>query len=149
MKAVTIYEPWATLIVLGYKQFETRSWSTNWRGELAIHAAVTRKYCGEREVTEILERALVPSHQWGRIVKAQRPGYVLGMARLVEVFPTERLAVSPQERALGNFEMGRFGWKLTHVAPLLRPIHVRGRQQIWNLPSIVEDEIRAQFGGAA
>lgn len=38
MKALTLIQPWATLIMLGEKQIETRSWNTKYRGKLAIHA---------------------------------------------------------------------------------------------------------------
>lgn len=41
MKALTLWQPWATLIAIGAKTIETRSWSTNHRGPLAIHAAKT------------------------------------------------------------------------------------------------------------
>lgn len=41
MKAITIWQPWASLIALGVKTIETRSWSTDYRGPLAIHAAAT------------------------------------------------------------------------------------------------------------
>lgn len=40
MKALTLTQPWASLVGCGVKRIETRSWSTNYRGELAIHAAV-------------------------------------------------------------------------------------------------------------
>lgn len=40
MKALTLHEPWATLVALGVKTIETRSWSTAYRGPLAIHAAL-------------------------------------------------------------------------------------------------------------
>jgi hypothetical protein len=39
MKVISIIQPWATLIAIGEKKFETRSWSTKYRGELAIHAS--------------------------------------------------------------------------------------------------------------
>jgi hypothetical protein len=39
MKALTLWQPWATLIANGTKTIETRSWSTSYRGPLAIHAA--------------------------------------------------------------------------------------------------------------
>lgn len=39
MKAITIWQPWASLIMLGKKTIETRSWATSYRGPLAIHAA--------------------------------------------------------------------------------------------------------------
>lgn len=38
MKVLTIKQPWASLIIEGYKRFEFRSWKTNYRGELLIHA---------------------------------------------------------------------------------------------------------------
>ena len=38
MKALTIKQPWATLIIQGDKRFEFRSWQTKYRGELLIHA---------------------------------------------------------------------------------------------------------------
>lgn len=39
MKAITIWQPWAQLIAIGAKKYETRSWATNYRGPIAIHAA--------------------------------------------------------------------------------------------------------------
>lgn len=38
MKAITVLQPWATLLVTGKKHIETRSWKTNYRGEILIHA---------------------------------------------------------------------------------------------------------------
>jgi hypothetical protein len=38
MKALTLYQPWASLVAAGAKTIETRSWSTTYRGRLAIHA---------------------------------------------------------------------------------------------------------------
>lgn len=40
MKAITIWQPWASLIACGAKKYETRSWATNYRGPIAIHAAL-------------------------------------------------------------------------------------------------------------
>lgn len=39
MKTITLHQPWASLVALGVKTIETRSWSTTYRGPLAIHAA--------------------------------------------------------------------------------------------------------------
>ncbi len=41
MKAITLHQPWATLVAVGAKRIETRSWATSYRGPLAIHAART------------------------------------------------------------------------------------------------------------
>ena len=40
MKALTIWQPWASLLVTGQKKYETRSWATADRGPIAIHAAM-------------------------------------------------------------------------------------------------------------
>lgn len=39
MRALTLTQPWATLVAIGAKRIETRSWGTRYRGPLAIHAA--------------------------------------------------------------------------------------------------------------
>jgi hypothetical protein len=39
MKVLSLTQPWATLAAIGAKKIETRSWSTAYRGPLAIHAA--------------------------------------------------------------------------------------------------------------
>lgn len=39
MRALTLWQPWASLVASGAKTIETRSWSTRYRGPLAIHAA--------------------------------------------------------------------------------------------------------------
>lgn len=48
MKALSIHQPWAWLIVNGYKTIENRSWNTKYRGPVLIHASKnvrTRDYC--------------------------------------------------------------------------------------------------------
>lgn len=46
MKALTIRQPWASLIALGVKTIETRSWKTDYRGPLAIHAGAAHVHHG-------------------------------------------------------------------------------------------------------
>ena len=41
MKVLTIKQPWATLIVEGYKKYEFRSWKTKYRGKILIHAGLS------------------------------------------------------------------------------------------------------------
>jgi len=41
MKIITLKQPWATLIAEGYKKYEFRTWKTNYRGEILIHAGKT------------------------------------------------------------------------------------------------------------
>ncbi|MEK3688583.1 ASCH domain-containing protein [Paenibacillus sp. FSL R10-2736] len=58
MKCLTIRQPWATLIALGEKQIETRSWPTSYRGDLAIHAGmqVDKAICKTEPYQSVLAR---------------------------------------------------------------------------------------------
>jgi len=40
MKAITVYQPWAQLLAIGAKKYETRGWATQYRGPIAIHAGM-------------------------------------------------------------------------------------------------------------
>ena len=42
MRAISLWQPWASVVALGSKRIETRHWSTGHRGPLAIHAAKRR-----------------------------------------------------------------------------------------------------------
>jgi len=42
MKALSLWQPWATLVAMEEKRIETRCWKTDYRGELAIHATMKR-----------------------------------------------------------------------------------------------------------
>lgn len=63
MKAITLYQPWATLVAIGEKRIETRSWSTKYRGPLAIHVSKNKKIddlmCWKEPFASALEGTLV------------------------------------------------------------------------------------------
>lgn len=58
MKALSIKQPWAALIVHGFKPVENRDWHCNYRGPLLIHA-------GKQEDTEGLMWLINNWHQAG------------------------------------------------------------------------------------
>lgn len=125
MKALTLTQPWATLMALGAKRIETRSWSTRYRGPVAIHAAKWfPRYA--REFAEV-ERTL------GRLPGRLPLGAVVATARLVDVRPTQEVAPSTSalERLYGDYTPGRFGWILADVVPLPEPIPARGSLGLW------------------
>ena len=58
MKVLSIKEPFATLIANGLKKIETRSWKTNYRGEIFIHASgksLAKEYLTNDFVLEIIK----------------------------------------------------------------------------------------------
>lgn len=53
--ALSIRQPWAWLIVNGYKPVENRNWPTSYRGPVLIHASKTRDLEGYGQALEICE----------------------------------------------------------------------------------------------
>lgn len=131
IKAISLWQPWATLIALGVKTFETRSWPTSYRGLLVIHAAKTRSeldICTESPFREALSRG-------GYESTANLPlGAAVCVARLVAVYRTEQIVreISTLERAFGNYQPGRYAWKLEQVRRFEDAIPARGAQGLWD-----------------
>ena len=163
MKALTIRQPWATLIALRQKQIETRGWSTRHRGPIAIHAGKARPEPGEQ-----IGDFMVCSYdgdlylQTACVAYELTLGAVIATVQLVDVVPTERVAFVPDRqgffkgrswvrgaeapgveigvRALetelqyGDFGPGRYAWLLEDVQFVLPPREVPGRQGLWEWP---------------
>ncbi len=154
MMCLSLWQPWASLIALGEKTLETRSWETSYRGPIAIHAAKKwggdfRQTCVIREPfrSVLIQHGVIrPSAQYGM----QSPvvdlplGRIVAVATLVDILPTygiERrkswkdgsLPHARHELAFGNYEQGRWAWVLDNVRPLRTGVPIRGYQRIWTL----------------
>ncbi|WP_339189755.1 ASCH domain-containing protein [Paenibacillus sp. FSL P2-0121] len=138
MKSITIIQPWATLIALREKRFETRSWATKHRGELAIHAGkkIDKDAC---EVPEI--KAALARH--GYTANILPTGAVVATATMVFPHEVEEdkdcIAVLSNDEIVqgdeiwfGDFSKGRFAWELANVQRLPDPILAKGQQGLWN-----------------
>lgn len=135
MKALTIYEPWASLVALGAKKIETRSWPTNYQGPLAIHAGKTiRSEFLNLAWQEPFYSALKPLHgsvNGKRSIKYHF-GCVIAIARLVDCIEIRPDNVpSGPERYFGDYRRGRYMWVLRDVKRLEKPIPARGYQGLW------------------
>lgn len=133
MKVLTLTQPWATLVAIGAKKIETRSWETDYRGTLAIHAA--KGYPNDA-------KELVRSNPYFR--KAlEAAGYnsanelpigaILCTCHLAMIEPTEATELIPDfpERAFGYYDPKRFMWFLENVKRLPQPIPAKGALQLW------------------
>ncbi len=123
MRALTIRQPWASLILAGKKQIETRTARTKRRGQVFIHAATTMGP-SEREaaIREGLDPDMLPR------------GVIVGTVEIVDSVPVEDLTVSAAERSRGDYRPGRWGWKLANVRPLQKPIAAKGALSFWKVP---------------
>lgn len=120
VKALSIIEPYPSLILEGKKRIETRSYPTRYRGRILIHASATRI---PKEW-----RHLVP------LVSDVRPGYVLCYADIVDcVKMTEEFiqSVPDAEREVGFYSPGRYAWILDNVEPV-EPFQAKGHLGLWN-----------------
>lgn len=125
MKALSLWQPWASYVAVGMKRFETRHWTTRYRGPLAIHAAARKLTADERS---LLAAYPLP------IGSGEMPfGAIVATAELVGVFemPDRDYDISEQEETLGNWAPGRFAWDLRNVVRLPEPVPAKGAQGFW------------------
>jgi hypothetical protein len=144
MKALSIWQPYASLIAINAKQYETRSWATKYRGPIAIHAAAKSPAAVYRildsDVVREIEKAIAPlaatAENIGHLrAKCLPLGKVIAIANLtdcIEITPAFAASVSAEERAFGDWTLGRYAWKLESVNPLPFFIPAKGQQGIWN-----------------
>ena len=134
MKAVTIWQPYASLIECRLKKYETRSWKTSYRGPLLIHS-------GQRPMRWILkhsrEDALdVAIEQFGIDQLMQLPVgraiCVVDLVDCIEMTPEFIAAQNPTELAVGDWEPGRYAWKLANPRSVER-VELIGKQGLWNI----------------
>ena len=149
MKALSLTQPWATLVAQGAKRIETRSWSTNYCGPLAIHASkslpawVAEVVRGEPAFTAVLGDLFDPH---GCTLGDLPRGCIVATCRLISVKfitadsvgwdwngPTlhHSYPITAQERSFGDYTAGRYAWLLGDVKPLDVPVPATGRLGLW------------------
>ena len=147
MKAITLWQPWATMMALGVKAFETRSWSTDHRGRIAVHAAASEQaWARDKFWEEPFLSVLVGAGYEGP--EHLPRGVILSVHELKGCYatPTIRgtttiyagsveghLKIPPSwpESALGDYSPGRYAWHMPLGWALDVPISIRGRQRLW------------------
>ena len=141
MFALTIWQPWAELIIMGYKGFETRIWKPYYSSQrIAIHAAAYKRLPHEIYM-EIAEAIGIPPEKyngsWLYYMEHGIPedsfGAVIGTASIGRVLKTSEAikVVSEREKALGDYSPRRYAWELLDVQRFKKPIKARGQQGLW------------------
>ena len=125
MKVLTIKEPFATLIKNKVKYIETRSWKTNYRGEIYIHASLSLSKSDNADTAKKYLKTDI------------NPGYILCRCELVDCIPMtkdfiEHINKETNESKYGRYEEGRYAWKLKVLEVLKEPIKAKGKLGIWN-----------------
>ena len=126
MKVLSIREPWASIIINGYKEYEFRSWKTNYRGKILIHAS---KNIEKENVERFKELNL-----------NYKQGFIIGEAELVDCIPVtkefENDLINKNELVYGATKnRAGYAWKLKNIKKI-NPIQAKGQLGIWNYDEI-------------
>lgn len=173
MKLLSLYEPWSTLMALGVKKIETRSWATKYRGWLAIQSSQVglnvddlEHTCWIPEIREALEKE-PDINSWLHCrpdLNGNRPnarrwqgrgafpfGCIVAVVKLETCWPTNTLShtfpelLTASERSFGDYTEGRYGWITSDLFRLPSPIPFKARQGLCDVDSGALETIRAQW----
>lgn len=140
MKVITLIQPWATLIAMGEKKFETRSWSTKHRGDLLIHAGkkVDKFICQLAPFNAVLAKH-------GLKADTLPTGVIIAKSFLSHCYEVTSnhghtalleggdVVIESNEIYFGDYSEGRFVWELKDVEQI-RHIPAKGQLGLWNYP---------------
>lgn len=129
MKVLSLTEPYATLIKNGIKTIETRSWKTNYRGKLYIHASLTKIPEYYRNNKDLMALVDVNKLNFGKIICSCD---LVDCVEMTEEFIT-KIKAKPNEYVCGVYAVGRYAWILKNIEVLAEPLEAKGHLGIWNL----------------
>jgi hypothetical protein len=138
MKAISLWQPWASLWCSDAKVHETRHWPTLYRGWLVVHAAKRRidDLSGDR-LDEICDG--IWGHHWG--LELPR-GALIGMVNLVSCLKMDKTAPdSDDDRECGDWSDERYAWRRGAFVVFQQAIPYRGAQGFFSISDELVPEI--------
>lgn len=120
MKVLTIKQPWASLIVNGYKEYEFRSWKINYRGKILIHAGLSM----DKEISKKFECYDLNYIRGAIIGEAEITNCIL----VCDSFKKELMGINP----LVYSKTDTYAWKLENIIMYDKPIYMKGKLGLWN-----------------
>jgi hypothetical protein len=133
MRAISVLQPWASLLICGVIRRQTRPAQTPYRGVLAIHAGsrfppAARALCHQEPHKTLLRRA--NHHGWSLLPC----GVVLGTAELVSCTRLEEFTwEAGADPDLGGYAPGSWVWEFANPVPLAIPVRVPGRLGVFEI----------------
>lgn len=139
MRALTIRQPWAWAIAAGHKPIENRSWTTDHRGEVAIHAGRRWDQRGAEDprIVKAAADAAAGATLGALLVLAGSPqitplGALVAVADLTHICSA---AIRGNPCDCGPWaQPGEWHWQLANIRPLSEPVLCSGRQGLWHTP---------------
>lgn len=128
MKALTIPQPAASLIAIGYTRVEVRAWYTDYRGLLAVHAGIDRQYITRAKRTPLREALAAAGLDPDRMPFRS----VVAIAQLIDCVPADTYSFRDADIAAhGGFPRGYYVWRFDGVERI-EPIPARGYLKLWD-----------------
>lgn len=122
MKVLTLKQPWATLVAEGIKKYEFRSWKTNYRGKVLIHAGVG---IDKKEMDKFKELNL--SYPSNRIIA------VVEIEDCLELNDKlNKRIVAENNIVYGNKYRNGYAWKLSNIKKIDIDKNIKGQLGLWN-----------------
>jgi hypothetical protein len=131
MKALSLWQPWASLWCSDAKVHETRHWPTSFRGLLLVHAAkrVEKDFGYEDPLEVILRRT------FGAAWRTTLPtGALVGVVKVIDCKRTEEADATLDDECCGDFTPGRFAFQRGPYWRFEKPIPWRGAQGFFEVP---------------
>ena len=129
MKVLSLIEPYATLIKNGVKTIETRSWKTNYRGKLYIHASATKIPKEYEKNKELMSLVDINNLNYGNIICSCE---LVDCIKMTDEFINDIKNNRKNEYITGIYDNGRYAWILENIEQLDEPIKAKGKLNIWN-----------------
>lgn len=144
MKALTVLQPWASLIVAGYKRIENRTWSPQWElygSEILIHAGKSEREL--RKMDDLTKRIIADYGENVNDRDLYPLGCLLGVARLDDVVESANAWWWRADQR--KYITGPMCWKMTMLERFETPIPWKGAQRVWNVDDrMLETELTLQ-----
>ena len=133
MKAISLQNPWAQLVVSGFKTVEAKTWTTDYRGELLICSKARSDKSLEKAVLDVIEEETDLAFEQSEFFVN---GAVLGKVQLVDIRPLteddlEESWMDPAE--LEAAETPLYAWVFDNAEPIAEPIEVKGKPRLFDV----------------
>ncbi len=148
IKCISLWQPWASLVVLGHKKIETRGYNTKHRGPLLIHATQNRNVLRSYTVEQQVAQEAYWKYKTGlsadklpfgaiigcvNVVGSAQAEYYKNIANCVPLSKGGKIDEEEwkREMAFGDYSAGRYGWLLSDPLVFKDPIPAKGMQGFW------------------
>ena len=120
MKALTLKQPWATLISEGLKEYEFRSWNTNYRGKLLIHAGVS------------IDKEEIKKYNYD-----YPKSRIVALVELIDCIKIDdkfnKMIKDKNSIVYGSKDREGYAWKLRLIKKIDDNKEIKGKLGLWNI----------------